>query len=148
MQGKVVALLVISVLLHTQAFCADVVGSAADAVMEPPLAVENILQVALSLFAVVVLIGVIAWFFRRFGRMNSAICGELRVVGGISIGQRERVVVIQVGEEQLLVGVTPGRVQTLHVLTKNIAEQSATSTAGHETFAVRLAAAMHKKAPK
>jgi len=34
------------------------------------------------------------------------------------MGTRERVVLLQVGETQLLLGVAPGRVQTLHVLDK------------------------------
>ena len=42
--------------------------------------------------------------------------GGLRILGGLSMGARERVVLLQVGDTQLLVGVAPGRVQTLHVL--------------------------------
>ncbi|MEG7523045.1 MAG: flagellar biosynthetic protein FliO [Chromatiales bacterium] len=38
------------------------------------------------------------------------------VLGGTSVGPRERVVVVKVDDIRLLLGVAPGRVQTLHVL--------------------------------
>ena len=40
----------------------------------------------------------------------------MRVVGGASVGTRERVVVVEVEDARLVLGVCPGRVQTLHVL--------------------------------
>ena len=38
----------------------------------------------------------------------------MRVVSALSVGMREKVVLVQVGEEQLLLGVAPGRVNVLH----------------------------------
>jgi len=40
----------------------------------------------------------------------------LNVVSVLSLGQRERIVVVQAGEEQLLLGVTSPQITTLHVL--------------------------------
>jgi len=40
----------------------------------------------------------------------------LNVVSVLSLGQRERIVVVQAGEEQLLLGVTSTQITTLHVL--------------------------------
>ncbi len=40
----------------------------------------------------------------------------VKMVAGISVGQKERVVLLQVGERQILVGVAPGNVNMLHVL--------------------------------
>jgi flagellar protein FliO/FliZ len=64
------------------------------------------------------LIVAIAWVLKRSARFQTAAGGGLRILGGLSMGTRERVVLLQVGETQLLVGVAPGRVQTLHVLDK------------------------------
>ncbi len=36
------------------------------------------------------------------------------------MGSRERIVLLQVGEEQVLIGVSPGRINKLHVLNKPI----------------------------
>ena len=43
---------------------------------------------------------------------------QIQVLGGVSLGPRERAVLISVQGQRLLLGVAPGRVQTLHVLGK------------------------------
>ena len=59
---------------------------------------------------------VLAWFAKKMNRFHSAADGSLKVIGGLSMGSRERIVLLQVGEEQLLLGVSPGRISKLHVL--------------------------------
>jgi flagellar protein FliO/FliZ len=62
-----------------------------------------------------------AWLVRRlktFGRFAS---GPIEVIADVSLGAKERVVLVQVGGKQLLLGVAPGRVSTLHVLDEPIA---------------------------
>jgi len=57
------------------------------------------------------------WGLRKaagFGSVNNA--GKMRVLGGVALGMREKVVLLQVGKKQLILGVTPGRIETLHVL--------------------------------
>ncbi|MCO6412080.1 MAG: flagellar biosynthetic protein FliO [Thiogranum sp.] len=73
-------------------------------------------QLTLGMLMVLALIVGIAWVLKRTGRFQLAAGGGLRILGGLSMGARERVVLLQVGDAQLLVGVAPGRVQTLHVL--------------------------------
>lgn len=81
-----------------------------------PLSLGSLIQVTLGLLAVVVTIFALAWFLRRYGRFQSSANTSLKVVGGLSVGPRERVVLIQVEDRQLLLGVAPGRVQMLHTL--------------------------------
>jgi len=83
--------------------------------VQDPLAMTNLWQLTLGMVAVLGLIVGISWLLKRSGRFQIA-GGGLRVLGGLSMGTRERVVLLQVGETQLLLGVAPGRVQTLHVL--------------------------------
>jgi len=40
----------------------------------------------------------------------------VQVLGGVSLGTRERAVLLSVDGTRLLVGVAPGQVRTLHVL--------------------------------
>lgn len=75
-----------------------------------------VLQVATGLALVVVMIFGAAWVMKRFGRMPAGSGGQLRLIGGIHLGQRERIVVVQAGEDRLVVGVSPGCIRTLHVL--------------------------------
>jgi flagellar protein FliO/FliZ len=85
-----------------------------------PLAVGNLVQLTLGMLAVLLLLGGMAWLLRRSGRFTSGVHGALRILGGVSMGTRERIVLLQVGKQQLLVGVAPGRIQTLHVLAEPI----------------------------
>ena len=100
------------------ASAADPDAGAADAAVSvaDPLAMANLWQLTLGMVAVLGLILGIAWLLKRSGRFQMAAGGGLRVLGGLSMGARERVVLLQVGETQLLLGVSPGRVQALHVL--------------------------------
>lgn len=88
------------------------------AVMSQPDVGTGIIQVTFGLFVVLLIIAGAAWFTRRFGHFQATAGGTMRIVGGLHLGTREKLVVVQVGEEQLLLGVAPGRVSTLHVLSK------------------------------
>ena len=64
-----------------------------------------------------VVLGVIfgaAWLVKRVAPRNYASAGVLRVVAGTAVGQRERVVVVEVGATWLVLGVTAGSVNMLH----------------------------------
>ena len=79
-------------------------------------AIAGLLQVVLGLLVILLLIGGTAWLLRRFTHFQATAQGNMKILGGLPLGPRERVVLIQVGDKQLLLGVAPGRVQTLHVL--------------------------------
>ena len=74
------------------------------------------LRVLLSLAVVVVLIGLLALLLRRFPGVGMGRAGDLRLLGTMAVGSRERVVLVETGGSRVLLGVAPGRVQTLHVL--------------------------------
>lgn len=85
-------------------------------VNKSPVELANVLQIITYLVLVIFLIIGSAWLFRRYGRINSAANGELKIVSGLSVGQRERILLVEMGGIRLLLGVAPGHVQTLHVL--------------------------------
>ena len=109
------------------------------AVSDPNLA-GNLVQTTLGLIVVLIVIGAAAWAFKRFGNVHVGAQGRMKIIGGISLGTRERAVLLQVGEQQLVVGVSPGRVQTLHVLESPVPVDEST----HDTssFSSRLQAAI------
>lgn len=80
----------------------------------------TLVQMLGGLVLVVALIMLFAWLARRLSGLQQSVSGQLRILGGLSMGTREKVVLIQVGEEQLLIGVAPGTVRTLHRLEKPI----------------------------
>jgi len=76
------------------------------------------LRMAAGLAVVLGLLGVAAWASRRLrvtGRLRS---GLIEVVSGISLGTREKVVLLKVGREQVLVGISPAGMRTLHVISQ------------------------------
>ncbi|HEC28917.1 MAG TPA: flagellar biosynthetic protein FliO [Gammaproteobacteria bacterium] len=105
---------------------------------------QSVTEVALALALIIAVIFLMAWSVRRLGGAAFKANSELKVIGGLSMGARERIVLIQVGDEQLLLGVAPGRIQSLHVLNKPIqgCNSAETSTEG---FADKLKFIIQKK---
>ena len=95
---------------------------------QDPMVMTSLWQLTLGLLLVLGLIVAIAWVLKRSGRFQMAAGGGLRILGGLSMGTRERVVLLQVGDTQLLVGVAPGRVQTLHILDKPLGSTGSAAT--------------------
>ncbi|HEY9199644.1 MAG TPA: flagellar biosynthetic protein FliO [Gammaproteobacteria bacterium] len=127
---------------------ADPAGKAAAPAQVPPLQVEplaagSLAKLGLGLFVVIALIVALSWAMRRMGGLAGTTAGSLRILGGLSMGTRERVVLIQVGDTQLLLGVAPGRVQTLHVLEQPIQTPQHTDAA-KSGFAASLSAALQR----
>ena len=107
-----------------------------------PMSGSYLFQLILGLIVVLICIVALAWFARRMNRLQSSTGGMLKIIGGISMGSRERVVLLQVGSEQLLVGVSPGRINTLHVLEAPLENVDLKS---EKTFATNLAEAVLQK---
>ena len=81
-------------------------------------------QFVVGLLVVLLCIIALAWIAKRFNRLQSSVNGELQVLGGLSMGARERIVLVKVGDEQLLLGVSPGRINALHVMDAPIVKQN------------------------
>jgi len=76
----------------------------------------DVLGVAGGLLVVLAAVAVTAWAMRRVLRGGPGGRGPLRILSGVSMGPRERVVLLEVGDTQLLLGIAPGSIRTLHVL--------------------------------
>ncbi len=75
-----------------------------------------LLQAGFGLLAVLALIYACAWVARRFGLAPTGGDSLLKVVASASVGQRERVVVVQIGAQWLVLGVAAGAVRHLHTM--------------------------------
>ena len=74
----------------------------------------GMLQVFAGLLLVLLAVIGLAWAFKRFGPHQHGAAGVIKVIGGALVGQRERVVLVEVGDTWLVLGVAPGRVNALH----------------------------------
>jgi len=73
-------------------------------------------QVTFALLLVLIAIFAVAWLAKRMRGFNNRVGDAIDILADVSLGQKERAVLLKVGEKQILVGVAPGRVNTLHVL--------------------------------
>ena len=89
---------------------------------------DYLLQVVGSFVVVILLLVAVLVMLKRFNGVSSSMSGDMRVISSVGVGQRERAVLLQVGEQQLLVGVAPGNVRTLHVFDEPAIEASEQST--------------------
>jgi flagellar protein FliO/FliZ len=81
----------------------------------------SLVQVTLSLVLVLAAVFAAAWLLRRLKTISKFSSGPIEIVADVSVGPKERAVLVQVGGKQLLLGVAPGRVTTLHVLDQPVA---------------------------
>jgi len=57
-----------------------------------------------------------AWLLKRLGVAKAAGGSTIKIVGGVSVGNRERVLVLEVADQWIVVGVSPGRVNSIATL--------------------------------
>lgn len=90
---------------------ASVAAPVASPVASP---VFGLFQGMLGLVVVIALIFAAGWLLKKIGPRARA-TGAVHVVGGASVGPREKVVVVRFGDRTLLLGVAPGHVSLLHM---------------------------------
>ena len=73
-------------------------------------------EVTLALLLVLGAVFALAWLLKRARGLGSRAGGALDVLAQVPLGQKERAVLVRVGATQILLGVAPGRVNTLYVL--------------------------------
>jgi len=87
-----------------------------------PSSSGSLLRVTFALLLVLAAVLGAAWLARRVRGFSAGNSPSIQVLSQLSLGARERAVLVRVGTQQLLLGVAPGSVRTLHVL-----EQDATA---------------------
>jgi flagellar protein FliO/FliZ len=82
----------------------------------PALGVGAVLQTIVGLLVVIGLVFGCAWLARRFGLQPASRGGLVKTIGGASLGGKERVAVVEIGDTWLVLGTAPGNVRLLHTL--------------------------------
>ena len=94
-------------------------------------AAGSLLQTILALTFVLALLGGLAWLMKRFGPRSHVGTVPIRLVGALSLGGRERIMVVEVGNQWIVVGASPGRVNALATMPA----QGAVPAGEHATLA-------------
>ena len=102
----------------------------------------DILSLGASMIIIVGIIVLLGWLYSRSRFMSGGTSDVINVVATRALGPKERLMVVEVADQQLLIGMTAAGVQTLHVLDKPVAAtQKESNQAG---FAGRLRAAFQE----
>ncbi|MDV3468794.1 flagellar biosynthetic protein FliO [Stenotrophomonas sp. C3(2023)] len=79
-------------------------------------AAPSLLGGVVALLAVLALVVGLGWLLKRMPGSSFRPADGLKVVASVAVGAKERVVVLEVGGQQLLLGVTAGGISALHTL--------------------------------
>lgn len=109
-----------------------------------PISNDYMANLLLSLGLVVGIIFLLAWMVKRFNFIPQQNQGIIKIVSSLSVGSRDRIALIQVGEEQLLIALTPGKITKLHRLETPVEASAVTQ----ESFKSKFNGLMDRQATK
>ncbi|EZP37780.1 flagellar biosynthetic protein FliO [Janthinobacterium aestuarii] len=85
----------------------------APATMAPASSAGSLLQTIFALMFVLALLIGLAWFMKRYGPKVMGGNNKMRVVSSLNLGGRERIVLVEVADQWIVVGASPGRINAL-----------------------------------
>lgn len=86
----------------------------------PGIGGGDVLGIGVSMFIVIGVIIVLGWAYSRSRFLTGGSNDVINIVATRALGPKERLLVVEVADQQLLVGMTSIGVQTLHVFDKPI----------------------------
>lgn len=116
----------------------------AETMNSAPVNASTLLQTIFGLIVVLAIIVFLGWLLKRSQYFHAAHHGQLKVLGAISLGTREKAVLVQVGEQQLLLGVTSQQINTLYTLPEPLLVREA-NVKNADSFAERLKQMMQQR---
>lgn len=97
---------------------------------------QNILQTLIGLGAVILLFLIMAWVMRRCVRGPGVGGRHIQLLAALSLGTREKLLLVDVGGQQLLLGATSQHISTLHQFAEPVVDIH--QKAGPSEFAQKL----------
>ena len=111
------------------------------AAAEPVSGVVDGQDVLGVLFGLVVVLGsvvVVGWLYARSRGLQGMAGQAINVVAAQSLGPKERIVLVEVGGKQIVVGMTSAQLQTLHVFDEPVVLSGSDTSVVPTAFAERL----------
>src|SRR3569832_1149161 len=78
-----------------------------------PMSAEYVVKTAVGMLVVIGIIVALAWLVRRKGKMNGLMSGEVKIISTHTHDTHKKNVLVQVGEEQFLLGATPQQINRI-----------------------------------
>ena len=77
---------------------------------------ESMMQMFVALIVVVLIIFGLSVLIKRFSLMPGSSSGMIKILGGLPLNSKDRLLLVQVGDEQILISASPGRIGKVHDL--------------------------------
>ncbi len=106
---------------------------------------RHLVNVTLALMGIIGLIFAISWFVKRFSQGAFSANAHIKILLAMPLGTRERIVLIEVGGQQLLLGITSTNINTLHMFETPIVVENKTDN--QSDFSRKLMAILQQKSP-
>lgn len=78
-----------------------------------PITSSGLWELAVGLLVVCIAIFVLGWVMKRLQPGAIGLNGQMKIVGSLALGPRERVVIVDCAGKQMLLGVTQGQINHL-----------------------------------
>jgi len=114
-------------------------------VTSAPSSAGSLLQVIFGLIVVLGLLAGALWVLKRVGGGRLAGGSVVKIVGGVSVGNRERVMVVEVADQWIVIGVAPGQVSKLADMPRQEQQQGAAALPGAPNFSAWLKQTIEKR---
>ena len=116
----------------------------AQAAASETLATGGLMQITLSLLLVVAVLVGFSVLFKKFGlnRINNG-AFPVKVIGGMAISNNQRLMMIEVGDQWLLLGITPQQITTLTTMPRQ-ENTSASGSPDKTSFSTWMQSALEK----
>ncbi|WP_101760502.1 flagellar biosynthetic protein FliO [Oceanicoccus sp. KOV_DT_Chl] len=101
------------------------------------------IKVVGGLLFVVAIIFLVAWLMRRLGAIPAFTGQTMRVVSALSVGTREKIILVDVAGQQILLGVAPGRVNHLQTFEQAVITPASNTQPNTGDFAKTIRKLLH-----
>lgn len=92
---------------------------------------NEILNVTLCLVGVIALIFALVFILNKVKSIKQNHASAIHILNSVSIGAKERILLIEVNEKTLLIGATPTHIETLHLFENDSSQPSLSSEMRH-----------------
>lgn len=110
-----------------------------------PITSAYMAKFLLSLVLVLGIIFLLAWLVKRLNVIPQQNKGAIQLLASLPMSAKDRLALIQVGEEQILISVSPGRMSKLHCLEKPL-DMTSFDTNGSSSFSDKMQAILQQSA--
>lgn len=98
-------------------FCSNLYAAEHVAASSAAINMSDYFKVLLGLIFVITLFLVCTFLFKRYGNSSIAGRGQIRLIDGLHLGNRERLVLVELKDKQILLSITPGQINKLDTVT-------------------------------